>query len=60
MKAYVMTTGTAFGLLVVVHVWRLIDEGSQMVKDPWWWLITLAAAALAGWAWRLLRLSSRS
>lgn len=60
MKAYLMTTGTVFGLLVVLHVWRLIVEGGQMAKDPWFWLITIVAAALSAWAWRLLQLSSRS
>jgi len=55
MKAYLITTGTLFALLVVAHVWRMIDEGAHMAKDPWYWLITVAAAALSGWAWRLLR-----
>lgn len=60
MKAYLITTGTVFGLLVVVHIWRFVVEGPQLAKDPWFWLITIVAAVLSGWAWRLLRLSSRS
>lgn len=60
MKAYVITTGTVFGLLTLAHLWRIIEEGSQLVKDPWYVLITVAAAALCLWAGRLLRLSRRS
>jgi len=59
MKAYVMTTGAAFGLLTFVHLWRIIEEGPHLAKDPWYVLITLAAAALCFWAWRLFRLSTR-
>ncbi len=60
MKAYLVTTGSVFGLLTLVHVWRIIEEGPQLARNPWWILITLAAAALAVWAWRLLRLAARS
>jgi hypothetical protein len=60
MKAYVMTTGAVFGLLVVVHLWRVIEEGPAMAKDPLFIILTIAAAALCLWAWRLLRLMSRS
>jgi len=58
MKAYLITTGTVFGLLVVLHVWRLIEEGGHLVSDPFFWLITLVAAGLSVWAWSLVRLSS--
>ena len=30
MKAYVMTTGAAFGLLTLVHIWRVIEEGPHL------------------------------
>jgi hypothetical protein len=60
MKAYVMTTGTVFGLLVVAHIWRAFEEGPNLVKDPAYILLTLAAAALCLWAWRVLRLMPRS
>ncbi len=59
MKAYVRTTGAVFGLLTLVHLWRIIEEGRHLATDPWFALITLAAAALCLWAWRLLRLSTR-
>jgi hypothetical protein len=60
MKAYVMTTGVLFGLLTVAHLWRVFEEGAHLATDPWYVLITLAAATLCLWACRLLRLSTRS
>ena len=33
MKAYVMTTGTVFGLLVLVHIWRFIEEGAALAAS---------------------------
>jgi hypothetical protein len=60
MKAYVMTTGAVFGLITLAHVLRIIAEGPHLVTDPWYVLLTLVAAALGLWAWRLLRLTSRS
>jgi len=58
MKAYLITTGTVFALLVVLHVWRLIVEGGHLLTDPFFWLITGVAAALSAWAWSLLRHAS--
>ena len=55
MRAYVLTTGVIFGLLVAVHLWRLIEEGAQIVRNPWYTLITIVAAVLFGWSIRLLR-----
>ena len=54
MKAYVMTTGTVFGLLTLAHIWRVIVEGPHLATEPWYVLITVAAASLSLWAWRLL------
>jgi H+/Cl- antiporter ClcA len=59
MKAYVITTGSIFALLTVMHVWRLIEEGRQLATNPWWIFITLAAAGLAVWAAWLLRVAAR-
>ena len=59
MKAYVMTTGALFGLLTLVHIWRAIEEGPQQATEPWFVLVTLLAAALCVWAWRVLRLLPR-
>jgi hypothetical protein len=52
MKAYVTTTGIMFGLLVLVHVWRAIEE-RHLATDPWYVLVTALAAALSVWAWRV-------
>ena len=60
MKAYVMTTGTIFGLLVVAHIWRIIAERPALAKDPFYILLTLAAAMLCLWAWRVFRRMPRS
>ena len=46
MKAYVITTGVLFALLVVVHVWRAIEEGPHVATDPAYIIITALAA---GW-----------
>ena len=59
MKAYVITTGAVFALLTLAHLLRLILEGPHLAKDPFYLLITVAAAGLCFWAWRLLRLSTR-
>lgn len=55
MKCYVIAAGTLFGLLTLVHLWRIIEEWPRLARDPWYLLITLAAAGLCLWAWRLLR-----
>jgi hypothetical protein len=60
MKAYVLITGILFGLLVVAHAWRFVEEGSHVAKDPWFVSFTAVALALSVWAWRLLRVSRRA
>jgi len=60
MKAYVMTTGAVFGLLTLAHIWRVIEEGPHLAKEPFWVLITVAAAALCLWALGLVWRSRRS
>ena len=60
MRAYLTTTGAVFGLLALAHLWRIIEEGSHLATDPWFVLITLVAAGLCLWAFRLLKLSPRS
>jgi hypothetical protein len=59
MKAYLITTGTVFALLTAAHVWRVFVEGAHLAKEPFFVAITIAAAALALWAWRLLRAPAR-
>ena len=59
MKAYVLTTGALFGLLVLVHVWRVVEEGIGVAKDPFYIAVTVLAAVLCIWAWRVFRLIRR-
>ena len=59
MKAYLMTSGAIFGLLVVAHLLRIVAEGPEVARDPWFLLTTLISGALGFWAWRLLRLNTR-
>ena len=59
MKAYVITTGSVFGLIVLAHLARAVAEGPQLAKDPSFILLTAAAAVLSVWAWRVIRLMPR-
>ena len=59
MKAYVMITGTIFGLIALAHGFRVYAEGPQRLKDPVFMILTALAAALCCWAWRLVLVCSR-
>jgi hypothetical protein len=54
MKAYVITTGTVFGLVTLAHILRMIQEKPTLAAEPWYIAITLVTAALCLWACRLL------
>lgn len=58
MKAYLWTTCAIFGLLTLAHLWRIVAESSKLATEPWYVIITLLAAAMCFWAWRLLRRSA--
>jgi hypothetical protein len=60
MKAYLITTGTVFGLIVLAHIARVFAEGLRLATDPVFVLLTLAPAGLSLWAWCLLSRSTRS
>jgi hypothetical protein len=60
MRAYLITTGAVFGLITLAHIARAFAEGWHLASDPVFVLLTLAAAALCLWAWRLLRRRSTS
>lgn len=60
MKAYLITTGAVFGLITLAHLLRIIAEGPHLLKEPVWVILTIAAGGLCFWAWRLLRLTTRS
>ena len=54
MTAYLATSGSLFGLLALVHVWRIAEEGWGPTTNPWFVAITLVAGALSVWGFRLL------
>lgn len=58
MKAFLITAGLVFALVVIAHIARLVAE-PQMARDPFFWLLTVLAAGLSAWAWRLVWVSSR-
>jgi tetrahydromethanopterin S-methyltransferase subunit E len=60
MRAYLLTTGIAFGLIVVAHVWRVVAESHALVRDPGFIVLTLIAASMSGWAFYLVRSSARA
>ena len=60
MKAYLIITATVFGLIVLAHVWRVFEEGSHLATEPFFVLLTLVAAALSFWGFRLVMRSGRS
>ncbi len=58
MKAYLVTTGSLFAVLALVHLWQTIAEWPRLITDPWFAVETaigMCAAALCYWAWRLFR-----
>ncbi len=55
MRAYLVVTGAVFGLLVVIHLARLIVEGPHVAADPFFIGATVVAAGMAFWALLLLR-----
>ena len=57
MKAYITTTGVIFGLITLAHLMRIVAEGAHVGRDPGFLLLTVLAAGLCGWAFRLLRLA---
>jgi hypothetical protein len=55
MKPYVITTGVIFALLTVAHVLRMFTESHDLAENFWYVAITLLTAALAAWAFFVLR-----
>jgi hypothetical protein len=60
MRAYLITTGAVFVLIILAHVWRAIEEGPSLATNPPYILTTAAALALCVWALRLLWRSPRA
>ena len=60
MKAYVMTSGGLFALLVLAHILRVFLEGPRVLTDFWFVSFTILPAVLCIWAWRILRGAARA
>jgi hypothetical protein len=60
MKAYLVTTGTVFGLITIAHISRIVAENPHLALEPWYILLTLVAAGLCVWSVFLLWRSRRS
>ena len=60
MKAFLWTTGIVFALITVAHIWRVLAESTALARDPWFIFLSLVAAGLSVWSFRLLRTSTRS
>jgi hypothetical protein len=63
MKAYLITTGTIFGLLAPLHILKAIDEGHSLTANTGEFLAMVAlgalTTALSVWAWCLFRRQAR-
>jgi len=59
MKTYVVTTGALFGLITLAHLWRMVEE-RRLATEPWYIVITVAAAALCVWAFGTVKRSRRT
>jgi hypothetical protein len=60
MKAYVLTTGIVFALIVVAHTVRIFAEGPHLIMEPSFAFTSALAIALFVWACRLFLRLSRS
>jgi len=64
MKAYLIITGSMFGLLGLWHVWIAFQERGKLITNPGEFAamlgLGLVAGALSVWAWSLLRRRLRS
>lgn len=52
MRAYLVTTALLFTVILLLHIWEIIDRKSFVIEDP---IVLLGAAGLAIWGWRLVR-----
>jgi hypothetical protein len=55
MRAYLATTGTIFGMLAILQVFRIVAESNQLIRRTWYFAsigaIGVVAGAMAIWAW---------
>ena len=50
MKAYLITTGSVFAIIALLHIWEVIDRHHLLIEDPF---VVLVTAGLSIWGWRL-------
>lgn len=55
MKAYLVTTGLIFVLILAAHVARVISEGLSLLKEPMFDFTSVLSLGIAAWAFILLR-----
>ena len=60
MKAYILTTGTIFGLITLAHILRIVGESRALATDPWYMSLTVLSASLCVWAWRVFKALPRT
>ena len=53
MKAYALTTGLLFVLVLAAHIARIAAEGLRLLKEPTFVFTSLLCVGFAVWAWRL-------
>ena len=58
MRAYLLTTGVIFLLIVVAHVARVASEGAHLAAEPSFILLTGLALGMSIWAGVLFRRGS--
>lgn len=54
MKAYIITSGAIFALITIAHIAHIAIE-THVLREPFFLLLTLLAAALSIWAFVVLR-----
>ena len=54
MKAYVITSGAIFALITIAHIAHIAME-THVLREPFFLLLTVLAAALSIWAFVVLR-----
>lgn len=59
MRFYLILTAIVFGLLTLMHIWRMVSESTALARDPFFLLITFISASLCVWAVRLIVIDRR-
>lgn len=54
MKAYIITSGAIFALITIAHIAHIAME-THVLREPFFLVLTLLAAALSIWAFVVLR-----